>query len=143
MQVNQHNSQALKNVSVQYNKVSSKLQEQSSVINNNWHSDNVTVTSLHAKKIQMRCKTTCRINKVNIKGNTDLLLKLKVLPDKNKVSSFKTLTVKEIKNWKCPIFNLLIDNIVVTKSINGMSLENLHKNSLKITGNQTIFGKVY
>nr|XP_034184689.1 uncharacterized protein LOC117606412 [Osmia lignaria] len=139
--VNQHNSKALKNVSVQYNKVSSKLQEQSSVINNKWHSGNVTVTSLSAKKIQMRCKTTCRINKVNIKGNTDLLLKLKVLPNKNEVSSFKTLKVKEIKNWKCPIFNLLIDNIVVSKSINGMLLENLHKNTLKITGNQTILGR--
>nr|XP_012144737.1 PREDICTED: uncharacterized protein LOC100882154 isoform X2 [Megachile rotundata] len=139
--INQHNSQALQIASEQYNKMKNKLLEQNIVINNKWKSGNLTVSSLRANKFQMKCKTKCKINKVNINGKIDLLSKLQALQDRNKATSFKTLAVKEIKNWKCPIFNLPIDNIDVDKSINGVLLENLQKNTLKVSGSQKVFGR--
>ncbi|XP_017763608.1 PREDICTED: uncharacterized protein LOC108553282 [Eufriesea mexicana] len=139
--INRHNSQKLKNVSKQYKKLISKFQAQKIVISSKWHSKNLTVTSLHAKKIQVKCKNKCKVNRLNVEGNTNLLFKFSIPKDINQVFSFKELNAKKIKNWKCPLLNFIIEDIIVHKSINEISLRYLQENALKVTGNQKITGK--
>ncbi|XP_017791112.1 PREDICTED: uncharacterized protein LOC108573234 [Habropoda laboriosa] len=139
--INEHNSQKLKSVSEQYKNLVSKFQGQKIIINNKWHPENLTLISLHAKRIQVKCKIKCKINKLNVKRNANLLSKLTMSNNMNADLSYKKLKVKEIKNWKCPFVSLPIEDIIIDKSINGISLSNLLENALKVSANQEVLGE--
>ncbi|XP_043261008.1 uncharacterized protein LOC122402358 [Colletes gigas] len=139
--INEHNSQALKDVSKQYKRVISKLREQKGIINSKFHSNNLTLVSLHAKNIRVKCKTKCKVNRLNIKGNSNPLSKLQATRNNNRILNFEAINVTELKNWKCPLFSLPIESIVVGKSINEMSLNDLQENVLKVIGNQEVIGE--
>ncbi|CAK9818076.1 hypothetical protein ANTPLA_LOCUS9619 [Anthophora plagiata] len=139
--INEHNSQKLKNILEQYENLVSRFQEQKIIINNKWHLDNLTLKSLHIKRIQVKCKTRCQINRMNIRGNAVLLSKLTMPNNTNEKSSYKKLKVQKIKNWKCPFLSLPIEDITIDKSINRISLSHLQNNVLKVTGNQEVSGE--
>ncbi|XP_076236834.1 uncharacterized protein LOC143180762 [Calliopsis andreniformis] len=137
--INEHNSQALRNVSHRYKKVISKLQEQKSTLSNKLHSKNLIFPSLHAKQIRINCKEKCKINHLKVKEYPKLLSKLKENRSQNQI--FKIVSVQKVKNLKCPLLSLPIKNTIVSKSINGVLLDNLEKNLLKVIGDQEILGE--
>ena len=139
--VNEHNSEALRNVSMQYKRLVSKLQEQKAILSNKLHSGNLTLTSFHAKKIRVNCKPKCKVSRLNVNGNPGLLSKLKKKSDQNQTLTLKAASIKEIKNWKCPLVSLPIEDVVVGESINGISLDDLQKNVLKVIGDQEVSGE--
>ncbi|XP_076683687.1 uncharacterized protein LOC143376839 isoform X2 [Andrena cerasifolii] len=139
--VNEHNSEALRNVSNQYRRLVSKLQEQKAILSNKLHSGNLTLTSFHAKKIRVNCKPKCKVSRLNVKGNPSLLSKLKKKSDQNQNLTFKAASINELKNWKCPLVSLPIEDIIVGESINGISLDDLQRNVLKVIGNQEVSGE--
>ncbi|XP_076629970.1 uncharacterized protein LOC143346098 [Colletes latitarsis] len=139
--INEHNSQALKDVSKQRERIISKLQEQKDIINSKLHSNNLTLVSLHAKNIRVKCKTKCKVNRLNIKGNSNPLSKLQTTKNNNRILNFEAVNVTELKNWKCPLFSLPIESIIVDKSINEISLNDLQENVLKVIGNQEVLGE--
>ncbi|XP_053989170.1 uncharacterized protein LOC128881831 [Hylaeus volcanicus] len=139
--INEHNSQALKDVSKQYKKVVSKLQEQKEIMNNKLLSDNVTLPSLHVKSVRVKCKAKCKVKRLNIRENSDLLSKLKMRNNSDSTRTFKAVSVKEVKNSKCPLFSFPIEDVIVDKTINGVSLDELQANTLKVNGNQEVSGK--
>ena len=139
--VNEHNSEALRNVSKQYKRLVSKLQEQKAILSNKFHSGKLTLTSFHAKKIRVNCKPKCKVSRLDVKGNPGLLSKLKKKSDQNEKLTSKAANVKEMKNWKCPLVSLPIEDIIVGESINGISLDDLQKNALKVIGDQEVSGE--
>lgn len=58
------------------------------------------------------------------------------------ILKFTNLKTKVISNWKCPIPNFAIDNILIKESVNGMLMKNLQKRTLKISGDQEISGNL-
>lgn len=106
------------------------------------HSENLTLTSLHAKKSKIKCKTVCKVNRLNVQENSHLFSKLKKRNNVNQAKIFRALSMKEIKDWKCPHFSLPIEKVIVNKSINGILLDNLQKNILKVVDNQDVSGKI-
>ncbi|CAK9826786.1 hypothetical protein ANTRET_LOCUS4568 [Anthophora retusa] len=139
--INEHNSQKLKNIFERYKNLVSRFQEQKIIMNNKWHPDNLTLKSLRVKRIQVKCKARCKVNRMNIRGNTVLLSKLTMPNNTNEKLSYKKLKVQKIKNWKCPFLSLPIEDITIDKSINGISLSHLQNNVLKVTGNQEVLGE--
>lgn len=98
---------------------------------------------MHAKKIQIKCKTNCKFNRLYVKKNHNFLFKLIIPKNKNQLLDFKELNIKEIKNWKCPFLSLAIKDIIIHKLINGISLNYLQKNALKIINDQEVFGNTF
>lgn len=133
----------MKNASKVYNRLINKFQAQKIIINNKWQSKKLIVASLHAKKIQIKCKTNCKFNRLYVKENHNFLFKLIISKNKNQLSDFKELNIKEIKNWKCPLLSFAIKDIIIHKLINGISLNYLQKNALKIINDQEIFGNTF
>ncbi|XP_031830303.1 uncharacterized protein LOC116426016 [Nomia melanderi] len=141
--INGRNSQPLEEATKQYKRLISKLRNQRISLNSKLylHSDHLTLTSLHAKKSQIKCKTMCKVNRLNVQENSHLFSKLKKINNVNQAKSFRALSMKEIKNWKCPHFSLPIEKIIINKSINGILLDDLQKNILKVVDSQHISGE--
>ncbi|CAL7942383.1 unnamed protein product [Xylocopa violacea] len=139
--INRHNAQQLSNISKQYKELISKFEKLKIAVNNKSYPGNLTLASLRAKNVQVKCKTKCMASRLYVKENTDLLAKLTVPKDMNDTLSIDKLSVNEIKNWKCPLLSLPIEDISVNGLINGISLSYLQENALKVTGNQEVSGK--
>ncbi|KZC08872.1 hypothetical protein WN55_11375 [Dufourea novaeangliae] len=139
--INEHNSQAMRDATKLYKKLITRLEEQKITMNSKLRSGNLTLTSLNATKIRVKCRTKCKVSRLNIEGNSDTSSKLRNTRPDTQVQSFRAVSVKEMNNWKCPVFSLPIETIIVDKSINGISLNHLQENTLKVVGNQEVTGK--
>lgn len=62
--------------------------------------------------------------------------------ESNQTLQYDHLKTKTITNWKCPVPNFKIDDIFVKESINGLLMQNLQENTLKVSGNQVISGNL-
>lgn len=121
----------------------SKLQERKYILSNKLHSNNLVLPSLHIKEIRINCKTKCKVNRLKVNGYPNFLSALEKMTDQNRIFNFKVVAVKEMKDWKCPLFSLPIENIIVDKSINGVLFDSLQMDALKVIGNQEVSGKIY
>lgn len=94
---------------------------------------------LHGKKISVKCRKKCHVR--HIKSDTEIKpTKYKKLEHTNKILEFNSLKVKTMNNWKCPIPNFDLEDLLVKKSINGILMRNLQEETLKIFGDQTLSG---
>ncbi|XP_050493081.1 uncharacterized protein LOC126874764 isoform X2 [Bombus huntii] len=139
--INRHNLQQLKDLYKQYKKLTFRFQAQKVDISNKWHPKIKTISSLHAKTIQVNCKTKCKINRLNVKENMNFLTKLVMSIKTNQELNFDELSIEELSNWKCPLLSLPIEDIIVSELINGITLGYLQENALKVTGDQLVSGK--
>ncbi|XP_048269183.1 uncharacterized protein LOC100652146 isoform X2 [Bombus terrestris] len=139
--INRHNLQQLKDLYKQYKKLAFRFQAQKVDISNKWHPKIKTISSLHAKTIQVKCKTKCKINRLNVKENMNFLTKLIMSIKTNQELNFDELSVEELRNWKCPLLSLPIEDIIVSELINEITLGYLQENALKVTGDQLVSGK--
>ncbi|XP_076653210.1 uncharacterized protein LOC143359262 [Halictus rubicundus] len=139
--INDHNSHALRDATKQCKKLILKLKDQTINLNSKLHSNASPVTFSKAHKLRVKCKAKCKLNRLNVKENSHLLSKLTKASDEDQAQSFKALRVMEIENWKCPVFSLPIKKIRIDKLVNGILLNELEKNVLKIVGDQKVSGK--
>lgn len=97
---------------------------------------------LYGKKITVKCKSNCYVRHI-ITDN-------KIKPKNNLSESIRThqtlelskLKVNTIHNWKCPVPNVIVDDISVDGSINGISMQDLREGTLKVSGDQEISGNL-
>lgn len=92
---------------------------------------------LHGKKITVKCKTNCHVHHIITDGGIKPTAKY-MEPDQ--ILQFANLKVKTINNWKCPVPNYKIDDILVTKSVNEILMRDLQERTLKVSGDQVISG---
>ncbi|XP_043519107.1 uncharacterized protein LOC122533454 isoform X2 [Frieseomelitta varia] len=137
--INGQNSQQLKDVYKQYKKLISKFQAQKVTISNKLRPKNVTISSLHGKKVQVKCKQKCKVNRLNVIGYVSRLLLLIMSMRMN--GTLGELNIKKLKNWRCPVLSLPIEEVTVSGSVNGITLKYLQENALKVTGDQEVSGK--
>ncbi|XP_078042111.1 uncharacterized protein LOC144472686 [Augochlora pura] len=136
-----HNSAALNSATKEYKNLIKKLENQKISLNNKMQFDTSLFTSSNVLKLRVKCKARCKVNHLNANGNSHLLFKLTKSPVKDQAQTFKTLRTMEIENWKCPQFNFPIKKIEISKLFNGMFLDDLEKNTLKVVGDQKLSGK--
>lgn len=91
----------------------------------------------------MKCKTKCKINRLNVKENMNFLTKLLMSIKTNQELNFDELSIEELRNWKCPLLSLPIEDIIVSELINGITLGYLQENALKVTGDQLVSGNTF
>lgn len=99
-------------------------------------------TVLHGKKVSVKCDTNCyvrhlRTDKADIESAAGYGKKSEPID----TLRFNHLKVKTINNWRCPIPNLKMDNVLVNGPVNGISMQDLREKTLKISGDQEISGK--
>ncbi|XP_076300033.1 uncharacterized protein LOC143218620 isoform X2 [Lasioglossum baleicum] len=138
--INDHNSLLLRNATKRFQKLISDLKDKTISLDSKLHFNASLVTFYKTQKLRLRCKTKCKMNRLNVKEN-HLLSKLTKAPDQDQALSFKALRVMEIENWKCPVFSLPIKKIQTDKLVNGILLNDLEKNVLKTVGDQEVSGK--
>ncbi|XP_020292032.1 uncharacterized protein LOC109858817 [Pseudomyrmex gracilis] len=94
---------------------------------------------IHGKKLTVKCKTNCYVNRLITKSQ------IKYENIKNVKQSvrkrFDTTKVNTINNWKCPVPNINVDDVFVKESVNGISMQKLEKETLRMSGDQNVSGK--
>lgn len=143
LQINGQNSQRLKDACKQYKKLISRFQAQKIAISNKLRPKNVTVSSLHGKIVQVKCKQKCKVNRLNAIGYVNRLPFLIMSIRMNRTLDPDELNIKELKNWRCPVLSLPIEEVTVSESINGITLKYLQENALKVTGDQEVSGNTF
>lgn len=143
MQINGQNSQQLKDAYKQYKKLISKFQAQKVALSNKWRPKNVTISSLHGKTVQVKCKQKCKVNRLNVVEYMNALPNLIMSMKMNRTLGMNELNIKKLKNWRCPVLSLPIEEITVSESINGITLKYLQENALKVTGDQEVSGNTF
>ncbi|KAK9305650.1 hypothetical protein QLX08_003423 [Tetragonisca angustula] len=139
--INGQNSQQLKDAYKQYKKLISKFQAQKVAIRNKLRPKNMTISSLHGKTVQVKCKQKCKVNRLNVTGYVSRLPLLIMSMKMNRTLGPGELNIKKLKNWRCPVLSLPIEEVTVSGSINGITLKYLQENALKVTGDQEVSGK--
>ncbi|KAK1123403.1 hypothetical protein K0M31_008113 [Melipona bicolor] len=139
--INGQNSQQLKDAYKQYKQLISKFQAQKMAISNKLRPKNVTISSLYGKTVQVKCKQKCKVNRLNVIEYMNRLPKLIMSMEINRALGPDELNIKKLKNWRCPILSLPIEEVTVSGSINGITLKYLQENALKVIGDQEVSGK--
>lgn len=97
-------------------------------------------TVLYGKKITVKCKSSCYVR--HIITDNKIKPKYNLSESTHQTLKLPKLKVNTINNWKCPIPNIVVDDISVDKSINGILIQDLQEGTLKISGDQEISGNL-
>ncbi|RLU23456.1 hypothetical protein DMN91_003660 [Ooceraea biroi] len=139
--LNGYSSNELVHLTQRYKNIIAKLNLTNTILAQGIGSvDRSKYTVLHGKKIAVRCNTSCHVRYLK----TDSGIMPAAVHKKSEpidTVRFSHLKVKSINNWKCPVPNLKIDDVLVNGSINGMSMQDLQEKPLKLSGDQEISGK--
>ncbi|XP_014606540.1 PREDICTED: uncharacterized protein LOC106788102 [Polistes canadensis] len=136
--INGYDSKELQNLTRQYEYLNTQIQAMNDYLNKKINNSNVQYKTLRANKVQVTCKSQCKVNNVIITGKDNPLLKLKSIEDINQNITFSNLKVENINNFKCPIIALTPTNLHLKGLINNVSLSDLQENTLKISGDQIV-----
>lgn len=92
---------------------------------------------LHGKKLTVKCKGNCYVNRLI----TESKIEYETGKGKKSINKmFNNLKVNTINNWKCPIPNINVEDIYVKEFVNGISMQKLQKETLRISGDQNVSG---
>ncbi|KOX71990.1 hypothetical protein WN51_03138 [Melipona quadrifasciata] len=98
--INGQDSQQLKDAYKQYKQLISKFQAQKIAISNKLRPKNVTISSLHGKTVQVKCKQKCKVNRLNVIEYMNRLPKLIMSMEINRALGPDELNIKKLKNWR-------------------------------------------
>ncbi|KAI4502427.1 hypothetical protein M0802_002339 [Mischocyttarus mexicanus] len=135
--INGYDSKELKNLTRQYEYLTTQLRAINDTLNKINNSNN-RLKTLRANKVQVTCESQCKVNNIIIKGKDNPLLKLISIKDINQNITFSNLKIENINNYKCPVIALTPKNLYLKGLINNVSLFDLQENTLKISGNQIV-----
>ncbi|XP_012224336.2 uncharacterized protein clos [Linepithema humile] len=136
--LNNYNTEELIHLTQQYKSTVAKLNSTKSILAQETEGSKHTI--LYGKKIVVKCKSNCYVrhiitdNKIKPKYNLSE-------PPIHQTLTLPKLKVNTINNWKCPIPNINVDDISVEESINGILMQDLQEGTLKISGDQEIWGE--
>ncbi|XP_043493312.1 uncharacterized protein LOC122518436 [Polistes fuscatus] len=136
--INGYDSKELQNLTRQYEYLTTQIQAMNDYLNKKINNSNIQYKTLRANKVQVTCKSQCKVNNVIITGKDNPLLTLKSIEDINQTITFSNLKVENINNFKCPIIALTPTNLHLKGLINNVSLSDLQENTLKISGDQIV-----
>jgi len=97
-------------------------------------------TVLYGKKVAIKCRSNCYVR--HIITDNKIKPKYNLSESIHQTLELSKLKVNTINNWKCPIPNIVVHDISVEKSINGISMQDLQEGTLKISGDQEISGNL-
>lgn len=140
LQLNGYNSNELIRLTQQYKNVITKFNLTNNLLKQGIRGlDRSNYTVLHGRKIAVKCSSNCYVR--NLKTDTGIKPIAKYRQSEPiEILRFTQLKVKAINDWKCPVPNPKIDDVFVSGTINGMSMQTLQKETLKISGDQEILG---
>lgn len=105
--------------------------------------ENPHISNLQAKIIRIAPSGTCHIKNLVTELPCDLLSKLPRINDKTQSLRFENVHVDTLEGFPCPKIGVQLEDVQVDGLINGMSLDDILENALRISGDQVVTGIIY
>ncbi|KAK2582296.1 hypothetical protein KPH14_004637 [Odynerus spinipes] len=138
--INGDNAKKVQKLTKQYKYFAIQLETMNDSFSQKIYNNNSQFKTIHAKKVQIKCKSLCKINNMIIKEKDNPLLKLRSTRSFNQNLTFKNLKTRNITNFKCPTPAFIPQNFYPKKLINNISLSDLQEKTLKISNDQVVTG---